>query len=312
MPLLDVESMKTGIFTQTPKQNWPTGGIFSNPTMVSGGVTGGVNGPTAPMDAGGLISKVSGAVTGAVSGLASSARQALSGLGPGGKAIASMLGGSTPNISFGGGAMGSPANSTTVGITDTDWRIRVSVNPNSGILYRGSSGIMYPLVATDGVIFPYVPTVTIAHLAKYGTQALTHTNYTHYFYESSEIQSITITGDFSVQTQAEGDYFLASLYFFRGATKMFYSAGKYQGSPPPIVYLDGYGTHYLPHVPCVITNFSHTMPNDVDYIEVNGPNRVPVLSTFTLTFQPVYSRAAVRSFDFDQFASGALLDKGFI
>jgi len=62
--------------------------------------------------------------------------------------------------------------------------------------------------------------------------------------------------------------YYGALYFFRAATKMFYgNSGTYQGAPPPIVYLDGYGAHYLPHVPCLLTQFSHTMPNDVDYIE---------------------------------------------
>ena len=49
---------------------------------------------------------------------------------------------------------------------------------------------------------------------------------------------------------------------------MFFGQGAKAGNPPPIVYLDGYGSHYFPHVPCVITNFTHNLPNDVDYIEV--------------------------------------------
>jgi hypothetical protein len=58
------------------------------------------------------------------------------------------------------------------------------------------------------------------------------------------------------------------LDFFRASTKMFYGdSEKFKGAPPPIVYLDGYGSHYLPHVGCVVTGFTHTMPNDVDYIE---------------------------------------------
>jgi hypothetical protein len=34
------------------------------------------------------------------------------------------------------------------------------------------------------------------------------------------------------------------------------------------LFLDGYGSHYFPHVPCVITNFTHTLSNDVDYLQV--------------------------------------------
>jgi hypothetical protein len=163
------------------------------------------------------------------------------------------------------------SSNTSVQFADSgkDWRVKVSVAPGSGVLYdMGSAGIMEPIKKTNGVIFPYAPSLTIQHQARYNSQPLTHSNYNNYFYEGSEVQSIQITADFTVQNLSEAAYFLASLYFFRAATKMFYGqSGKYQGAPPPIVYLDGYGTHYLPHVPCIVTGFSHTMPPDVDYIE---------------------------------------------
>lgn len=244
-----------------------------------------------------------------------------------------------------------------------DWRVRISVSPSSKILYwdpsasGNMSGLIAPLKQTDGFIFPYVPSVTVSHTANYQTVALTHSNYAQYFYESSAVSAINISGDFTVQNIDEARYFLAGLYFFRAATKMFYgSSTSYPGSPPPIVYLDGYGQHYLPHVACVVTSFSHTMPSDVDYLEVNTPqsvsttvenrtapgallsngargpsitlpsisgtnsgneiisqtintafNRVPTSSTFTLTLQPVVSRAQGLSWSFDRFARGELI-----
>lgn len=175
------------------------------------------------------------------------------------------LSGVANNIKFNSG--GSTSNGTA-----NDWRVRISVAPSSNILYRaeGDVGILGILKFTDGVIFPYVPNLTITHSARYGTQQLTHTNYTNYFYEASEVQAISLAADFTVQNSADATYILAALYFFRAATKMFYGqSGAYQGAPPPIVYLDGFGSYYLPHVPCVITSFSHTMPSDVDYVEVN-------------------------------------------
>ena len=242
-----------------------------------------------------------------------------------------------------------------------DWRVKVSVAPGSGVLYdMPSAGIMEPIKRTNGVIFPYSPSLTISHQARYNSQPLTHSNYNNYFYEGSEVQAIQITADFTVQNLTEAAYFLGALYFFRAATKMFYGeSGKYQGAPPPIVYLDGYGKHYLPHVPCIVTGFSHTMPPDVDYLEtsvsVGGtsnsspvnqfgapaggtpftpplptlsgnpstptagasssgsyPTRVPTSSQFTVTLQPVYSRASQRAFNAESFARGELLGKGYL
>lgn len=177
-----------------------------------------------------------------------------------------------PGALLPGGLPISPGGTnTSIQFADSgkDWRVKVSVAPGSGVLYdMSSAGIMEPIKKTNGVIFPYAPSLTIQHQARYNSQPLTHSNYNNYFYEGSEVQTIQITADFTVQNLAEAAYFLGSLYFFRAATKMFYGeSGKYQGAPPPIVYLDGYGTHYLPHVPCIVTSFSHTMPPDVDYIE---------------------------------------------
>lgn len=266
---------------------------------------------------------------------------------------------SSQNVGPGGGAaaagLSSPAGGVQFGSRSgpKDWRVRCSVAPGSGVLYdMPGAGIMDPIKKTDGVIFPYAPSLTIQHQARYNTQPLTHSNYNNYFYEGSEVQAIQVTADFTVQNTADASYFLAAIYFFRAATKMFYGdSGKYQGAPPPIVYLDGYGTHYLPHVPCVITSFSHTMPSDVDYLELsqsvpsssatsgsgasgfpinssigsplvtNGSNtsssaqtntRIPTFSQLTIGFQPVYSRSSQRAFNLEAFARGELVTKGYL
>ena len=257
------------------------------------------------------------------------------GLQADGTAIGSSTGGTPPVIGF--------------DRSGEEWRVRVSVNPGAPILYRDPNpGVMAYLKDTDGVIFPYVPQVTVAYQARYGSQPLTHANYTNYFYEASEVQAIQINGEFSVQNDFDAQYLLGALYFFRAATKMFYgNSGTYQGSPPPILYLDGYGAHYLPHVPCLLTQFSHTMPNDVDYVETTyqsktttkttidtatklpttrtgsgtittetaelpARTRLPTVSTISITLQPVYSRAKQREFDFNAFARGDMITGGVI
>ena len=267
-------------------------------------------------------------------------RRAKAGVSIGGAAATARSSTQDPKVQFG------PSDES-----GNDWRVKVSINPSSKILYwdpntTGSlPGLMAPLRFTDGFIFPYVPQVTVAHSANYTSVPLTHSNYAQYFYESSSVASISISGEFTVQNIDEARYFLAAIYFFRACTKMFYGmSGDYQGSPPPIVYLDGFGQHYLPHIPCVITNFSHTMPNDVDYMEVNTPqsitttkekathsssyyptkssnqgselttqtintafNRVPTSSTFSLTMQPIISRTQAINFDYQKFARGELI-----
>jgi hypothetical protein len=127
---------------------------------------------------------------------------------------------------------------------------------------------MDPLKETNGVVWPYTPQISVTHSANYSTAQLTHSNYPSHFYNYSEVNDITITGDFTVQSADEGQYLLAAIYFFRSATKMFFGQGANVGNPPPIVFLDGYGSHYFPHVPCVISSFTHTLPQEVDYVQI--------------------------------------------
>lgn len=208
-------------------------------------------------------------------------------------------------------------NTTT---SENDWRIRVSLSPSSQLFYLtgDQTDIMYPLLATSGVIFPYTPTLTMTHNANYSPQKFTHSNYPAYSYENSEVQAITLGGDFTVQNKADGAYLLACIYFFRAVTKMFFGSGDNVGNPPPLVFLDGYGTHYLPHVPCIVTSFTHTMPAEVDYVSVptiEGYTRLPTNSTISVTLQPVYSKKIIGAkFNLTQFAQGKLLKNngGFI
>ncbi len=221
------------------------------------------------------MSKVSDGVTSAAGGLGkqvgsafdilnpSNARRLISGLTPGGLAGLTQK---IPQIGF-TGASSAPGASTS---TEDDWRVRISLADAAAILYKepGGNPIMNPLIETSGMIFPYTPTITVTHSASYGTQTLTHSNYGQHFYNNSEVQDITISSDFTVQNAEEGQYLLAVIYFMRSCTKMFFGNGANAGNPPPIVFLNGYGSHYFPHVPCVVTNFTHALPADADYIPI--------------------------------------------
>ena len=252
----------------------------------------------------------------------SAARLAVSGLVAGaGNALASVAG-KVFNFNF------LNANGNSIDPTN-DWRVRISLQPGTaGLFYTDPNNpIMYPLSQTSGVVFPYTPGITVNHRARYGQTALTHANYSSYFYEGSEVSSINITAEFTVQNIEEGQYLAAVIQFFRSMTKMFYGNSQLAGTPPPMVFIDGYGEAYMPHVPCVVTEFSHTMPSDVDYIEVpvgvsvnnvagqqvNSNNyasrtRLPTVSTISLALQPVYSRTNVSdNFTLEKYAAGGLI-----
>jgi len=156
-----------------------------------------------------------------------------------------------------------------------DWRVRLSLAPNSTYLYNAKPpGILAPLAITDGVIFPYTPSIETSYQAKYDSYDLTHSNYRGYFYKSSMVENITIKGTFTAQDTREAQYLLAVIHFFKSVTKMFYGQDQEAGTPPPLVYLNGFGKYQFNEHPCVVSNFGYSLPNDIDYIRADGFNNI--------------------------------------
>lgn len=166
--------------------------------------------------------------------------------------------------------------------TKQDWRVRLSLAPSATYLYKAENpGILKPLKNTDGVIFPYLPTVNVSYLANYDPLELTHSNYKAYQYRSSSVEQVQITGDFTAQDTAEANYMLAVIHFFRSVTKMFYGQDQNPkpGTPPPLVFLYGLGDFQFNAHPLVVTNFNYSLPNDVDYIRASAPTLGAGVST---------------------------------
>jgi len=163
-----------------------------------------------------------------------------------------------------------------------DWRVRISLAQNSSYLYNapanqdgtGGPGILAPLRPTNGVIFPYTPSIETSYIADYAKTNLIHSNYKGHFYQSSSVSDIVIRGTFTAQDTREASYLLAVIHFFRSVTKMFYGQDPQAGTPPPLVYLSGLGQYQFNNHPCVVTNFSYNLPSDVDYIRANGFNNI--------------------------------------
>jgi hypothetical protein len=160
-------------------------------------------------------------------------------------------------------------------VNNGDWRVRIRLAPQSKYLYNAPQpGILQPLTVTDGVIFPYTPTISTVYKANYAPYDLTHSNYKGYFYQSSSVDPITVTGTFTAQDTAEANYLLAVITFFKSATKMFYGQDAERGAPPPLVYLTGLGEYQFNEHPCLIQNFTYTLPAEVDYIRSGSPGNI--------------------------------------
>jgi hypothetical protein len=191
-------------------------------------------------------------------------------------------------------------------ILNKDWRVRISHDS----IYNQSL-VMKPLVFTNGMIWPYLPTITMSHSASYDTIQTTHTNYPFYAYKSSQVDDISIAGQFTVQSQDEALYWLAAVHFLKTVTKMYFGQGPNLGNPPPICTLNGYGDFVYKNVSVIIKSFNVTLDKDCDYIAVKvgktDTTYVPTISNITVVAAPVYSREKIKSFNLTDFSTGKLV-----
>ena len=219
---------------------------------------------------------------------------------------------------------------------EQDWRVKLSI-PN--IEPFKTAPMLANLQKTGGLVFPYTPTIIVAHSANYNTMAPTHTNYPYFAYQNSQVDQLVITGDFFVQNGVEAQYWVSALHYLRSMTKMFYGGeAETLGAPPPVVHLSGYGDYIFNKVPVIITQFTIDLPQDVDYIATGHPQGVnevppnhpeakqaatdkrannigwaPAQSLITVTVQPIYSRREVEQFSLNKYVKGGYVgDGGFI
>lgn len=195
--------------------------------------------------------------------------------------------------------------------TENDWRVRIDApweQFNSPLFSKH-------LENTGGVVWPYLPNITVASKANYTNPDITHSNYAVQAYKNSQIEDIQISGEFTCETETDARYWLAATTFFKTATKMFFGQGAHAGNPPVVCWLSGYGPGVFNRVPIVIKSFSVDLKDSVNYIRCNAedggaPTWVPIISTVSVTVSPIYNRTTIRQFSLTDYATGKLTTNG--
>ena len=212
-------------------------------------------------------------------------------------------------------------------------RARLRPKPKAMEQIIGKSPILKPLLGTNGMIWPYQPNITYAQDVSYQEVSMTHTNQEFYAYTRTNAVKFTCEGEFSAQTQTDGLYSLAVIHFLRTVTKMYFGQGDNLGVPPPILLFDAYGTYMFNALPVIITQFSVTLPKDIDYVPIDMKNlgttidpnianqlNAPSTTAGTVWLPAVFSisvamtvqntPAKLRTFDLGKFRDGSLLTGG--
>lgn len=201
---------------------------------------------------------------------------------------------------------------------------------------RSSDNLLFPLYSTNGVLFPYTPSVSTGSVAEYDPSAFVHTNYGYNAYARSYPKPISITAEFTAQSNDEALYLLAVLHFFRSVTKSYFGITPYQkaGTPPPVLLFNYLGQYQFNNVPVVVKNFDYTYEANIDYVPVytgsntdysenigvsipntdsSGYTYVPTHLTVNVELDTQYIPINLRNdFNLDDFRQGKLYNKGYI
>jgi hypothetical protein len=200
------------------------------------------------------------------------------------------------------------------------------------------TNILFPLWQTFGVLFPYTPSVSTGSVADYDPTGFIHSNYGYNAYIRSYPKPISISAEFTAQTNDEALYLLSVIHFFRAVTKSYFGVNPYNkaGTPPPVLVFNYLGQYQFNNVPVVVKNFDYTYEANIDYVPINtsmfatstsittkpvnlagassnGYTYVPTHLTVNLELDTQYVPIDLRNnFNLDDFRSGKLYNKGYI
>lgn len=246
------------------------------------------------------------------------------------------LGSTTPSSATlpGTSVSTSDGQMATVNVTGTrkqkDFRVRIAPQSKAVNQVYGTAGdtnILDPLRDTQGLMFPFTPSIGWSQSVNYKTTSLVHSNQDYYAYENTPSTSISVDGTFVIQNLKEAKYMLACIHFLRVVSKMYFGKASFKepsskepslaGMPPPVLVFSGYGTYMFNDLPVIVKDHSYSFKPDVSYIDfdVNGESiRLP--SILDISIKLVVQNTPKRNkdeFDLDKFRTGELMkSKGWI
>ena len=131
-----------------------------------------------------------------------------------------------------------------------------------------ASNALLPILSTNGLVFPYNPTISEGVDIIYDAVELTHANESFHVYRNTKNPRITLQNSvWTCDTFDNAVYAMSALHFFRTYSQMDF--GKNQsGRPPSPMWFSAYGNYAFHRVPVLMEKASWSFPNDVDYVGI--------------------------------------------
>ena len=160
------------------------------------------------------------------------------------------------------------------GIGNTEWGNRLKY-----VLGKEST-FLYELFHNEGgIVFPYTPKVDFEHKVNYERTEIMHSNLAVSHYKNTPPPTITLQADFTADGEDNARYMYGVIHFLRSISKCEFGESlfsnderkDYAGTPPPVLYLNGYG-NYMINVPVVVTSFGINFEKNKHYVHLKPEN----------------------------------------
>lgn len=203
-----------------------------------------------------------------------------------------------------------------------------------------SGNVLAPLHSTQGLLFPYTPTISVSQDTSWTASDIEGGNYDILSFQKSSSANITLSAKFTAQNQREGEYMFAAIHFLRTVSKAYFGErdadhfateavknddGKADASavtttridgraglPPPVLILSGYGSLMFNNVRCVVKSHSWAFDENADMVKIKLPVGetvwLPPILQISITLGMQNNTDELReTFSLDDFRTGKLL-----
>lgn len=167
--------------------------------------------------------------------------------------------------------------------------------------------------STYGLIFPYTPSISMSYQAEYDSSTIIHSNLSINMYKNTPPSNIQLNADFTADNEINGEYMYAAIIFLKAMTKTDFGIEAKRrnaaGMPPPILYLNGWGSTYY-NIPVVIKSFNVQYDKNHQYVYLKNLDVwVPTDMSFQIDMiiQPNLEKYKYQ-FDLDAFKNNTLND----
>lgn len=168
------------------------------------------------------------------------------------------------------------------------------------------------------VVFYVSPNINESRSVSYETISPVHHPGSIQVYKTTNARNFNVNGKLVSRTRKEATQNMIYMNLLRSWTMPYYGKGTANnpetmdklGAPPDILNFRAYGRYNLENIPVILTSYSWTYPDNVDYLPTLSGDPFPVMVDLSLMMVETYSPDQFENFDLTSYKLG-IPDRAF-